>query len=665
MFSLLTVNYPGGTTAQALDQKYLPTDRTIEVAIPVKPFVLIELDGILRGEQSIPSANLRSWLDVYGLLLVAQALDVPQKTLINAFTTFGTDPAAFKMATPEHMFQCYRLLPETICFDKLFRTLDNAVAIVRSNLDAYPNDIALRQFIATYDVVKAFPKAESRGVKAKIEKLKTELSKLGDSLLVKTPEQGIVIAHNHTVHSCEPFGQKPAIGSDAFVQHTEILRRFHEATYNMFQPRDGKTFPTGVVFSGGLYARLLSPTFDLKLARGADIDIFPIGKDFAERERVFKEVLMWFASSKTYYAVLRSVVTVYIRDVPRKFQIISTNASTVAQVIQGFDLSHVQHAMLNVTNPQFFSTPAGVEAQRTRVAVFHPTVRTNAKRCYKALRMGYDLDQSAKSLEICDITAMVNPKEEPAKSFAREITTYYLPRSDPELTTQELTDYILANVQKDANADSATVDPNVVLQTVQIGSNFRGNYDMRMFNTFDPATVKPDRNNHRNFEVHMCDNRNKRIFMQSSPMKVKSVAADGDAVTITLHVEQQFAEFVQKLQTDVFRLYRQGGVTTNFIQDHTITMIVKRTFINSLIRKGASLLRNQRGRPLDIDEDLIEDATVAFVFTTQFISQGDERYIKLHPLSLIKHEAASIDNSDDSDAPEDIEAVAETYDITY
>jgi hypothetical protein len=673
MFRLLTVQFPGGQVQQAFDASHLPNDITIAYPRVIKAFALIELDSILRGEQVIPGANLRSWLDVLALLEISKQIGVTDNVLAKAFANFGSDTSALKMTGSEHMFQCYALLPETVNFDKLFRTIDSAVSIIKQNLTEYPYDVRLRQFVASYDILKAFPKAETRAVKQKIEKLKTELAALGDSLLVATPEDVRVIAYEGPSHSCKGFTQAntPLAGELAFVAHDEILRRFHAATYDMFKDRDGKKFPSGVVFSGGLYARLLSPTFDLKHARGTDIDIFPVGKDFAERERLFKEILQWFASSKTYYAVLRSVVTVYVLDIPRKFQIVSTNSSTVAQVIQGFDLSHVQHALTfaepGLQSPRFWSTPAGVETQRTRVATLHPTVRTNAKRCYKALRMGYNVDASPNAIEICDISAMVaQPTEEPAKSYARELTTYYLPRSDPELSIQELTEFVLANVQKDSNADSATTDPNVVLQTAQIGSNFRGNYDMRMFSTFDKNTVKPANNNHRNFQTFMCDNRGKRIFMQSSPAKVKSFAADADSLTITLAVEQKFGEFLQTLQTDVFRLYRQGGVTKNFIVDGTYTLKINRTFVNSLVRKGSSILRNQRGRPLDVDEDLIEGATVAFVFTTQFVVQGDERYITLSPLSLIKHEDSTTTTSDDSDdAAENLEDIAEMPEATF
>jgi hypothetical protein len=653
---LLTVTHPKGQFQLAVPSDILANDRTVEYPRVVNPLVLLELENIVSQEPVVPG-RMRSWSDVLALITIASEFMTNERLSV-AFADFGKHPTVRKLTNPEDMFRCHIMLPESCDVYTWLRTSDNIDA-VKEALVAYPADSTLRQYIARLDPVEIFAGAQDRATRKRVENLKAMLAQIGDELLVETPEHIAVTGPSGPYHDCSAFAQP--VTTTYTITHAEVVRRFHEATYNVFQPKNGKHFPRAL-FSGGLYTKLLAPTFDKSQLRGQDIDIFALGKDFAERERAFKEILQWFDSPNTYYAVLRSVVSVYILDIPRKFQIISSNSSTAASVLMGFDLSHVQHGMLWGEVPKHVSTPAGLATLQTRVATLNPSVRTNAKRCFKALKQGYHVDASPSALEICDITTMVaNPANEPAKSYQRELTTYYLPRSDPDMTQQELTEFVLACIQKDAQADSSTTNIDVVLQTTVIGSNFRGNYDMRSFTTFDATTVKPSRNNRRDFEVHMLDNRDKRIFMLSANMKVLSVHTDAETVTIKLATEPLFAEFLQTLQSDVYRLYRQGGVTRNIIVDNAITITLQRTYINACIRKGSSVLRNQYGRPLDIDEDLIEGATAAFVFTTQFVSHGDERFIRLHPLSVIKQTEGTPNRSDTDDDTNAVVAPEATF----
>lgn len=641
---LLTVKFPNNTIEQAIVDTVLQEDRVITYPHAASPIVCMELANIIT--QPVTPGRLRSWSDVLALITIAKAIGVTDERLSIAFATFGKYENVRKLANTADMFNCHILLPESCDLPAWFRASDNIDAI-KEALQAHPHDTALRQLIARLDPVEIFAKVENREVRKRMDKLRTTLAQIGDELLVETPEHIVVTTPTVPYHDCSAFA--PPVTESYTITHEEVVRRFHEVTYDVFKPRNGKHFPLALI-SGGLYTKLLAPKFDKSQCRGQDIDIFAMGKDFAEREASFKAILKWFESSKTYYAVLRSVVSVYILDTPRKFQIISSNSSTAASVLMSFDLSHVQHGMILGEQPRFVSTPAAVTTLQTRVATMNTSVRTNAKRCFKALKQGYHVDASPLAVDICDITAMVaNPANEPAKSYQRELTTYYLPRSDPDMTPQELTEFILANIQKDAQADSATTNIDVVLQTTVIGSNFRANYDMRSFTTFDPTTVKPARNHRRDFEVHMLDNRDKRIFMMSSNMKVLSTYVDAETIAIRFATEPLFAEFLNTIQTDVFRLYRQGGVTRNIITDGAITITFQRTYINACIRKGSSVLRNQYGRPLDIDEDLIEGATAAFVFTVQFVSQGDERFIRLHPLSVVKQTENTPNRSDTDD----------------
>ena len=97
------------------------------------------------------------------------------------------------------------------------------------------------------------------------------------------------------------------------------------------------------------------------MPQNADVDIFIFGKTLEVRqatcEYLVREVFEKNFPGKCWYTIKRAVMTVTVQGIPRQFQIICTSAKTNYQIIDNFDLTHVQ---MFYQNGNIYATPDAI-----------------------------------------------------------------------------------------------------------------------------------------------------------------------------------------------------------------------------------------------------------------------------------------------------------------
>ena len=273
-------------------------------------------------------------------------------------------------------------------------------------------------------------------------------------------------------------------------------------------------------------------------------------------------------------------------------------------------------------------------------------------RLIKAMVNGYDIEKSKHVTDtIIDITTLVeDPKNEQLQSIIREFHGYYYPTEMPDYEPDEELRHILANICKDANAAMATNDPTYVKQNVVVSGDFNNAYESISFTTFNPALIM-NKGQNRRLQQLTVKTKHGIMRLTSNFLTVKRAVSDDDGVNITLKAEtEEFIEFTKLLEGNVYRMFRAGGVTKTLFNDaREIVLNIPRYALDAQIARGFSCIRNQRGEPLNIEEDLQPGDKVQFMFIVDIIMTDQTRRVNLKPIKFIKYDTANTEHVEDTD----------------
>lgn len=106
---------------------------------------------------------------------------------------------------------------------------------------------------------------------------------------------------------------------------------------------------SNMILAGGAVNRIIDTRIseqELEDCPESDLDLFILGNEDIQRQKVL-DLLEWFRSkygNKLYIGTNRSVMTLWITDVPRIVQIICSNGSNISTILFRFDLTHIQVA---------------------------------------------------------------------------------------------------------------------------------------------------------------------------------------------------------------------------------------------------------------------------------------------------------------------------------
>jgi hypothetical protein len=663
---------------------------TVRIDLPYEAAyrVMNTIRKVLSGISLIPTIDLMSHAEVAAIVLVARELCVSDEKLCSgAFAGWTANRRWMLLENPECMYIVWQLVEELVDFRKYFRLAKDPFGGIMPmvNSPLYDSETLINALIhfTTFEFEQCFDMNNDEVQKELVRLRKARTEFLQDARVLVAPHHHaryakytppVESAAASTLWSCDGISTTPSGAMwwqiSNLADYDTALMRFREFTCGVFaQPTHAQPTPfpwESVIFAGGSISKILDAHYDRRNARASDVDMFIVGRTFEERKATFDKVIAYFTAPDTYFAVRGSVISIYRKNVPRRFQIISSNAKTIADVLHGFDLSHVQWALTasgsDFAGASFYGTARAMKALRERVTRFCNCRSIKPVRLVKALLNGYSIERSPAIIEkIIDITPLVeDPKGAMLQDIIREIGTYYLPRDMPDYEPEELQQYILAMVCKDALADLVTNDPEVARKNATISGDFTTSYESINFKTFNPALIHnlPGR---RTIKTIMRS-KHGAIRLTTDFCEVVRISTDEDGIKITVKISPEFAEFIRLLEGNVYRMVYPAGSNQKLSEGGEVTIAVPQYVIVAQAAKGFSIIRDQRGNPLNIEEDLLCGDKIQFMFLTELYNIRETRGVSFKPLRFVKYSAAVTEHVENVDTIEDIEGTVKGVD---
>jgi hypothetical protein len=647
----------------------------VEVTVPhvfVTTQHLRAISNIIMSSKMTPTVDLLTHHDVYVVVILCEHFGISSDTVSEGFAGWVDSPLWTSLHRQEWIYPVHRINEDVAGIRKFIRMCKNAFDIIAETvtLRVLRDDpvvyIDTLLFFRNLDFAVCFNGLNER-IQQRIDELKADRIAHGhifmvdpysiadyfryDDMMYSSGRAGIVPLWDAASVSTVPH---PQPGEMTIAPADVVFDRFSRFTCGKFGAPPNKNvvtpFPFGnVAFAGGAITKLLAAGYKDSNARQSDVDIFIFAPTFDERSRVFEEVLNWFrvvahvepgetiARPITYFALSGCVTTIYLKNVARKFQIVSTDASTAFDVVGRFDLSHIQWCMVN---GRVFGTPDACRAMREKVTRFGNATRLRIERLVKALSCGYSILKTDEVINNhFDITVLVeDPKSIQMRKYLTELHDWWYPVSMNYLDPEEEIQHFMCRIEKDSSATIVTDDPNYVLNNVTISGNFDSDYESLLFGTFNSAAIM-NRVVARAANRILLRSQHGLIRLTTPFLKVSGIVCDDTGVTISSHVDNaEFIAFCGRLDTEVFGIYSRDDVTQTIINDSTVTFVLPRYRINSQIEKGISCMRSQRGAAMNIEEDLHPGDNIQVLFLIEVKIFNDFRGVELKPVKFVKHQ---------------------------
>jgi hypothetical protein len=171
---------------------------------------------------------------------------------------------------------------------------------------------------------------------------------------------------------------------------------------------------------------------------------------------------------------------------------------------------------------------------------------------------------------------------------------------------------------------------------MQLGGIFDNDYELSIFTTFNMNNLS---NIHRNNRARtQLLTRTGPLNLTSDMCTVTQFAMDNADANISLRVSEEFNQFINQLETTVYRLYYRDNISKRLSSDTlNIKLSIPMYKIENQIKFGNSILRSHRGLGLNIEEDLQVNDQIQFMFRTYLVSMMNEKCIQLDIVKIIKY----------------------------
>ena len=384
---LLLEAYPGYAGNVTVDSDGKSRIVTGSISYPI----LSTLHKVLTDLIVIPTMDLSSHYELTVLIGITRQLGIPDEKLYSGSFKGWTEHRKWtELRLPEYMWCVYSMIEELVDFRKYIRLAHNPFEMVVRAIEL--PEIAKNSetlfdmmiYFSNFKLELCFDMNNDK-VQAQIARLRVDLDKIRGRLLINPHDHMEFFSYTppsicEDRWSCRAISavELPKVGQCTIVDNETVMTRFREFTCGLLDKplnplMKDVAFPwENVAFAGGGATKILSSDYEKKNARQSDVDLFVMGESFEIRKKILDLLLDWFNTfgeerSRSYYATRGSVITIYIKGVNRKIQIISSNAKTIYDVIGRFDLTHIQWAYWN---GRYYGTPQAADAMRSKLARF-------------------------------------------------------------------------------------------------------------------------------------------------------------------------------------------------------------------------------------------------------------------------------------------------------
>jgi len=475
-------------------------------------------------------------------------------------------------------------------------------------------------------------------IKYSIKSIEEKRNSIGNNMLINPYDIPNEFTYRRT--TCESWSASGITkftpyeyGQNVLADKETLDKNLYEFTYGILtnnqilfdEPREMLPLDN-IVIAGGSITKLLDANYSGN--RTSDLDIFIIADTNELREKVFHQLLKWFESPNTYYAINGSVVSIYIKNITRKFQIICTNdAETPFNIINRFDLTHICWCWYN---GNFLGSASAVHSLRTRTTKCHNICRLRTDRLLKALHNGYNIVKDERiDGELAPFIQVDEYGNFPItlKKKLREFYGFWYPTTT-DMPAEEELEYILYHIEKDSKALICTNEASVVSTNYIIGGNFDSEYISTLFSLFNPMIIT---NTYKSkTHVPMCCT-NGIIQLSTDKMRITRLSANEPAYIVVDGLSNQFKEFCRLMDTTVYHIFKITDVVSGLVcNDELIWGIPK----HSVARAG--FIRSAESNHLTF-ADIAPGDIISITFTVQMILKPGCEKVEFRPVRIIKH----------------------------
>ena len=573
----------------------------------------------------------------------------------------------------EYMYAVYTLINDMVDWRKFFRQHPRPFAHLEkiSSVGLYHDSklfMDLLLFYKNFDMTLCYDEINDF-VREEINTLNSMRKSMKDVFLVDPYNIFDYFKHtpafsNDNVWKCDNVSivPKPEYGRCMLSSIADVRKKFEEFTFGLFRiiKKNAVEFPfNNVVFAGGSVMKIIDTNYMPKYGRQSDLDMFIIGKTYEEKKETFDRIIKWFENidpvtgkTNVFFSMIGSVVNIYIKNVKRVFQIISSDAKSPFDVIDRFDLTHIQWC---IHNNKLYGTPGACQSLREKTSYVNNVPRLNEERFIKALYYGYDVHYTAEAKDVADITQLLGKITCPKTgnkitnplltNMIRTFQSHWYPVHDDELEPDEEEEIILAQIEKESKVNIVTTDSKKITNEIVIGGDFDNMYASISYTTFN-MTHLLHQNNRWASKILLRTRRN-RVKLTSDDLIVRGITDNAEHKIIKVAATKEFIAFCEQLEGPVRNMYQlQGELTKKLVAGDCITIKISKGKLNK--DNSISFLRDRNGMPLIIDENLSVDDVIQMMFTITLVNNYNNKYIELDPVRLIKvNETVIEDNRDE------------------
>lgn len=389
--------------------------------------------------------------------------------------------------------------------------------------------------------------------------------------------------------SCEPIDtfSWESVAPQPILPEDIALDRLKMLADGIFWEADSHFDWTGVCIAGGACSKAVDSQASIREQQLCDIDLFIYGLDLRQRKGALQRTLRWFQKYQPYYLINGSVCTIYIMNSKRKYQIVFSNDTSIMQVLQRFDFTHVGWAYDGNT---IVATPGAVRALATRVTRLNRIKRFEFNRCVKALRNKYAIaNDSTSQLFIDTIQQAIDKNSAMVKQAVLKSLLVYYPHEDGIWQSLDETDreqYIIQKIMEDAGTNNMYRIADEAYGAINVYGNFSDDYGVSSFRNFSINNVSCKPVSRRITRVLLRGNRGSFVNILTDAIDCTIIG--GNIVGV---VTPELVKLFDTMDTKVYKIYSRRQIAVRSVVDSRVTFVP---------REGKQLLfKSNKGDKLD------------------------------------------------------------------
>jgi len=457
-----------------------------------------------------------------------------------------------------------------------------------------------------------------------------QLSECSPQNLVRVPHNSVDI--DATKYPVLFENNRVPMGAPVVCGAMEAIDRLDQYTCGVMKAISQHTSFDNIIVAGNGARQCIEPKYRPKTS--SDVDIFVFGTTAADRSSAAKGIVEAFERaypSRVYYAITGYVITVYIVGIRRKFQIVCGYFQTAYDVLNRFDLSHIQvGAVWEGKVARFVMTVQCARALTNYTSEVWNTDQLRVERMMKAVYNGFNVESLNHFIAIgVDVLSSMNSTKA-CQDALEAFCSYYYP-SGGEQSREDMANNI-RHIKMDSKATDVYTDAESVVKTMKTDGEFNSVYATKSYSEFNLDTVGLITPKYMGITmVKTISNANR---FRTGTLRVMSCAEiEGNLVLRTKVEDPKYVEHLNTIERGLAGHVRfgarNGRFTRGFLNGGVLEIRIPETRIESSRNYGSGIIVDASGQALDPDDAFVEGEEIYVVYSYGISREREDNHNQL------------------------------------